>query len=210
MPEVRRAIRTRSAATCRAVLELLDLRVDRVERLEIRLRDLVDEAMDELAARPPGRRPGGAPPGRTARRRPRRLAHRDDDSRGRDEIDLLIARRDPRRAEGAADENAEHVRAVALEQRPRLAAVLRIGASASTTSGSTWTGSARGPPRETGRRGRASVRSQPARLVSGRGRSRYAVTAVTSGWCRCSSSQRCASRAAIVPDPAAVTACRYV
>src|SRR5688572_7825426 len=42
------------------------------------------------------------------------------------------------------------------------------------------------------------------------GQAVYAGTAVTSGWWRCSSSQRCASRAAIVPDPAAVTAWRYV
>ena len=108
-----------------AVLQLLDLRVHRVQRLEMRLRDLVDETVDEVAR---GRLLVG---GRIERRNvervstvARRLPHRDDDGGRGNEVDLQVAHPILGRKRARRDENAEDIRTVALEQGARLATVL--------------------------------------------------------------------------------------
>ena len=85
------------------VLERVDLRVDGIEQVEEGVRDLVDEAVDEV----PGRRLAvvrGVERGRVEGLAARwRLAHGDEDRRRRDEVDLprllaaVLPQRDRRR-----------------------------------------------------------------------------------------------------------------
>ena len=114
--------------------------------------------------------------------RRRRLPHRDDDGRRGNEVDLEVPHPILVRKRARRDENAEDIRTVALEQGARLATVLGgryerlddVGVDLDRQGGE--------EPRGTGRRGRASARSQSASVVSGAVGDRYAVTAVTSGW----------------------------
>ena len=107
-----------------AVLEHVDLAVDRVEEVEVRVGDVVDQALDEDADRH-ARLGRGRQHGRLVRRPvARRLAHGHEQLRRRDEGDLLtgdavIGQRQHR------DQHPEDVGAVTLDHRPWLAVLGR-------------------------------------------------------------------------------------
>ena len=152
-----------------AVLELLDLGVHRVERLEERLRDLVDESIDELAGI------GLLVDGRVERRHVEGLTAAswclpdgDDDTGSRDEVDFQVAHAILVGKRARGDEDAEDVRAVALEQWARLPTVHRPRDERLDDLGVDLDRQAsRAAPRGWGRRDRASVRSLRARVVRG-------------------------------------------
>ena len=182
-----------------------------------RVGDVVDEPVDERSPTDASASAASVAGledrhGRTASRR---LSHGDDAAGRRDEVDLRDSASGPRRGSGSiATSDAEHVRCHDLREAGGARARRhRSAASASMTSGSTRTEDSQELVA-----GRIDE-IEPAHGHSARGVTSVAVGAVRRlrptrprprGWWRCSSSQRCASSAAMVPEPAAVTAWRYV
>ena len=95
----------------------------------------------------------------------RRLAHGDEQVRRRDDIDLAVDDAVLLRLRKCVEKDAEHVRAVTLEQRSRPRSVVRscderlddVGVDAEAEV-------LPAPPRGSGRRGRSSARSPPTRV----------------------------------------------
>ena len=105
------------------VLELVDLGVDRVDDLEVGLRDVVDHPEHQLPhADVLGGLEAAVVPGLALRRR---LAHDDEPVRRGDEVDLLALDPVLLGNRGHRDEDGEHVVAVSLEPRTLSLAGLR-------------------------------------------------------------------------------------
>jgi hypothetical protein len=106
-----------------SVLERVDLRVGRIQEIEVAVRDVVDEPVDELAERASAAVRGHERGHVERRASGRRLPDRDEAVGSRDEADL----------EGAHDacllddrnEHAQHVGPVILEERTRVAPARR-------------------------------------------------------------------------------------
>ena len=201
-----------------ALLELVDLLVDRVEQVDVALGDVVDE-VDRRSC------PGGSScsmrvadvarcgSGRTARRSPGVLRTVTIRSAAEDEVDLLVVD-DVLLGHGDRDEQeAEDVVAVApdaraevrgrpgrraAQLRPRVGAQRRAERARAAASSSGSSRSVQALPRHSARVLPASARPL---LRAGR---------VRKGSASSDDSSRSASSAAIAPVPAAVTAWRYV